>query len=49
MIGIVWHIWVGVALTAVAVLACIGVLVYYMLSVQRQKYPTGKQRRHRDL
>ncbi len=49
MIGYVWHIWIGVALTAVALLTCIGVLGYYMLSVQRQKYPAGKQRRHQDL
>ena len=49
MIGFVWHIWIGVALSAVTVLACIGVLVYYLLSVQSKKYPGGKQRRHQDL
>lgn len=49
MIGIVWHIWIGVALTGVTLLAIIGVLGYFMFAVQRQKYPTGKQRRHQDL
>ena len=50
MIGApVWHFWIGMALTAVTVLACVGVLAYYMLSVQKQKYPGGKQRRHQDL
>lgn len=49
MIGYVWHIWIGVALTAVTLLACIGVLGYFMLSVERKKYPAGKQRRHQDL
>ena len=50
MIGApVWHFWIGVALTGVTVLACIGVLAYYMLSVQSKKYPGGKQRRHQDL
>ncbi len=49
MIGVVWHFWIGVALTAVTLLACVGVIVYYMLSVQSKKYPGGKQRRHQDL
>jgi hypothetical protein len=49
MIGVVWHFWIGVALTAVTVLACVGVVAYYMLSVQSKKYPGGKQRRHQDL
>jgi hypothetical protein len=49
MIGVVWHFWIGVALTVVTVLACVGVVVYYMLSVQSKKYPGGKQRRHQDL
>ncbi|MEP1126396.1 MAG: hypothetical protein ABJH68_21135 [Ilumatobacter sp.] len=49
MIGLVWHIWIGVALSAVTVLACIGVLGYFMVSVQSKKYPGGKQRRHQDL
>jgi hypothetical protein len=49
MIGVVWHIWIGVALAAVTVLACVGVLGYYMLTVQSKKHPGGKQRRHQDL
>lgn len=49
MIGVVWHIWIGVALMAVTVLACVGVLGYYMFSVESKKYPGGKQRRHQDL
>ncbi|MGA9276040.1 hypothetical protein [Ilumatobacter sp.] len=45
----VWHIWIGVALVAVALLATIGLIGYYMSSVQAKKYPGGKQRRHQDL
>lgn len=50
MIGApVWHFWIGMALSAVVVLACIGLVIYYMLSVQSKKHPGGKQRRHQDL
>lgn len=49
MIGVVWHFWIGVALMAVTVLACVAVLGYYMLTVESKKHPGGKQRRHQDL
>ena len=49
MIGVVWHFWIGVALMAVTVLACIAVLGYYMATVESKKHPGGKQRRHQDL
>jgi mannose/fructose/N-acetylgalactosamine-specific phosphotransferase system component IIC len=49
MIGFVWHIWIGVALVGVALLTMVGLLGYFMISVQRKKYPNGKQRRYQDL
>ncbi len=50
MLGMVWHIWIGVALVAVVLLAMVGLLVYYMFSVEAKKHPSGKrQRRHQDL
>ena len=49
MIGTVWHIWIGVALTAVAVLTTLGLIGYYLQSVQSKKFPGGKQRRNLDL
>lgn len=49
MIGLVWHIWIGVALLGVSVLAMIGLFGYYMFSVQRKRFPNGKQRRYQDL
>ena len=45
----VWHFWIGLALVGVALLAFVGLLAYYMISVQSKKYPGGKQRRHQDL
>ncbi len=49
MIGIVWHIWIGVALAGVTLLAVVGVLVYYLASVEAKKYPNGRQARRQDL
>lgn len=50
MIGApVWHFWIGIALTGAVLLALVGILAYYLLSVQSKKYPGGKQRRHQDL
>ena len=49
MIGTVWHIWIGVALTAVAILTVLGLVGYYLLSVQSKKFPGGKQGRQLDL
>ena len=49
MIGFVWHVWIGVALVGVALLTMVGLLGYFMISVQRKKYPNGKQRRYQDL
>lgn len=49
MLGTVWHIWIGVVLVAVALLAAAGLIGYYMTSVQAKKHPGGKQRRHQDL
>lgn len=50
MIGApVWHFWIGLALVAVSLLAFVGLLGYFLISVSAKKYPGGKQRRHQDL
>jgi len=49
MLGYVWHVWIGVALSLVALLATVGLIVYYLMSVQAKKYPNGKQARRQDL
>ncbi len=45
----VWHWWIGVALTGVAVLAGIGLIGGYLKSVSSQRHPGGKQARDADL
>lgn len=45
----IWHWWIGVALTGVAVLATLGVIAGYLKSVSSQRHPGGKQRRQNDL
>jgi hypothetical protein len=42
----VWHWWIGIVLTLVAVLAVVGLLVSYLKSVSAQKHPSRKQQRH---
>jgi hypothetical protein len=50
MLGMVWHIWIGVVLVFAVLMAVGGLLGYYMYSVEAQKHPSGKrQRRHQDL
>ena len=49
MIGFVWHVWIGVALVGVTLLALAGLVGAYLFGVQRKKYPHGKQRRYQDL
>jgi predicted negative regulator of RcsB-dependent stress response len=49
MLGYVWHFWIGVVLVAAVLLAMVGLLGYYMFSVEAKKHPSGKQRRHQDL
>ena len=50
MIGApVWHVWIGLALTGLALAVTLGVIAYYFISVQAQKYPGGKQGRQQDL
>ena len=45
----IWHWWIGVVLTGVAVLASVSLIGAYLKSVSAQRYPTGKRRRNRDL
>lgn len=45
----IWHWWIGVALTLVAVLASVSLIGGYLKSVSSQRHPRGKQRRHSDL
>lgn len=49
MIGVVWHFWIGIALSGLVVAVLLGVVAYYLIAVQSKKYPGGKQRRHQDL
>jgi hypothetical protein len=49
MLGFVWHIWIGIALAAVSVAVTLGLIGYYLVSVQSKKYPHGKQARRQDL
>ena len=42
----VWHWWIGIVLTLVAVGAVVGLLVSYLKSVSAQKHPNRKQQRH---
>jgi hypothetical protein len=46
----VWHIWIGIVLVFVVLMALGGLLGYYLYSVESQRHPSGKrQRRHQDL
>lgn len=45
----IWHWWIGVALTAVAVLASVSLIGGYLKSVTSQRHPSGKRRRQSDL
>jgi hypothetical protein len=48
----IWHWWIGVALTAVGVLAVAGLAVQYLKSITAPKYPPESRRqraRERDL
>ena len=45
----VWHWWIGVALTGVAVLISVGLVGLYLATVTAQKHPGGKRRRQNDL
>ncbi len=49
MIGIVWHVWIGVALTGGILLLFAALAGAYLFSVQRKRFPNGKQRRYQDL
>jgi hypothetical protein len=45
MLGYVWHIWMGIILTGVSIVAVLGVGAGYLKKVTSQQYP-GK--RHRE-
>ncbi|MDA3030706.1 MAG: hypothetical protein O3B90_00045 [Actinomycetota bacterium] len=45
----VWHWWIGVALTGVALFLGVGLIGAYFKTVSSQKYPGGKRRRQNDL
>ena len=45
----IWHWWIGVVLTGVAVLASLSLIGGYMKSVSSQRHPGGKRRRQSDL
>ncbi|MFN3256019.1 MAG: hypothetical protein ACE37B_10000 [Ilumatobacter sp.] len=45
----IWHWWIGVALTGVAVLASLSLVGAYLKSVASQRHPGGKRGRQNDL
>ena len=45
----VWHWWIGVALTGVALMIGAGLVGLYLATVSSKKYPGGKRRRQHDL
>lgn len=45
----IWHWWIGVALTGVAVVASVALIGGYLKSVSSQRHPKGKQKTHADL
>lgn len=45
----VWHWWIGVALTGVALLIGVGLIGAYLATVTSKKYPSRAQRRQQDL
>lgn len=42
----VWHWWIGILLTLVAVLAVVALIGAYLSSVTAQRHPSRAQRRH---
>jgi formate-dependent nitrite reductase membrane component NrfD len=45
----VWHWWIGVVLTVVAVGAGVALVGGYLKTVESQRYPGGKRKRENDL
>jgi hypothetical protein len=45
----VWHWWIGVALTGVAVLVSVGLIGLYLATVTAKQHPGRKNRRQSDL
>jgi formate-dependent nitrite reductase membrane component NrfD len=45
MLANIWHWWIGVVLTFVAVAAVLGLVGGYLKSVTSQQYPNRRQRR----
>ncbi len=39
----IWHFWIGVVLTLVAVLTVVGLIRGYLKSVSSQRYPGRRQ------
>ncbi len=40
----IWHWWIGVVLTGVAILAVLGLIVGYLKNVTAKQYPNRRQR-----
>jgi hypothetical protein len=39
----IWHWWIGVLLTGVAVLTVVGLVAQYLKNVESQRYPSGRR------
>jgi amino acid permease len=42
MFAVIWHFWLGVALTIGAVLTVVAMVAGYFRSVESQRYPKGR-------
>ncbi|MFO7279002.1 MAG: hypothetical protein C0P77_001230 [Thermoanaerobacterales bacterium] len=42
MLAVVWHYWIGVALTVGVLLTVVALAVGYLKEVESQRYPKGR-------
>jgi len=49
VVSVIWHFWIGLVLTAVAVLTAAGLVAQYLKNVSSTRYPSGRRRRESDL
>ena len=45
MFAVIWHFWIGLLLTIVAILAVVSVVGGYLKAVTAQRYPGRRNRR----
>jgi hypothetical protein len=42
MLAVVWHYWIGVALILGTILTIVALVVGYLATVERSRYPKGR-------